>query len=209
MLMLLTTLWTPLMSVTSLVTRAFSASFLAWPLTVTTPSLVVTLVLSMLVERCDSNDPLTWAVIDASSIFSPVVSPRVSRLVDTVISFSTPFTPSMSLAYSVVRSFWDWLAATPFNVTTPSFTYTSVLVPLTLRRYRSAAFTFMLIHVSDFSAGRSPRNSIRLSTVVTPGNASATSWAIGRWVSLYTLPDKVTAPSLELILMCSSFRYVL
>src|SRR5579859_6829365 len=38
--MLLTTLWTPLTSVMSLVTRAFSASFLAWPLTVTTPSLV-------------------------------------------------------------------------------------------------------------------------------------------------------------------------
>src|ERR1035437_10628974 len=206
MVMLLTTLWTPLMSVTSLVTRAFSASFLAWPLTVTTPSLVVTLVLSTLVERCDSNDPLTWAVIDASSIFSPRlslrVSPRVSRFSDTVISFCTPFTPSMSLAYSVVRSFWAWLAATPFNVTMPSFTYTSVLVPLTLRRYSSAAFTFMLIHVSDFSAGRSPMNSIRLSTVVTPGNASATSWAIGLWDSLYTLPDKVTAPSLELILMC-------
>src|ERR1017187_2027591 len=209
MLMLLTTLWTPLTSVTSLVTRAFSASFLAWPLTVTTPSLVVILVLSMLVERCDSNDPLTWAVIDASSIFSPDVSPRVSRLADTTISFCTPFTPSMSLAYSVVRSFWAWLAATPFNVTMPSFTYTSVLVPLTLRRYSSAAFTFMLIHVSELSAGWSPTTVIRLSTLVTPGNAVAVSWAIGLWVSLYTSPDKVTAPSLELILMCSSFRYVL
>ena len=69
MVMLLTTLFTPLMSVTSLVTRAFSASFLATPPTVTTPSVVETLVLSTLVEWCDSNDPLTVAVIEASSIF--------------------------------------------------------------------------------------------------------------------------------------------
>ena len=40
--MLLTTLVTPLMSVASLVTRLFSASFLATPLKVTTPSVVET-----------------------------------------------------------------------------------------------------------------------------------------------------------------------
>ena len=48
--MLLTTLFTPLMSVASLVTSVFSAAFLAMPLTVTTPSVVPTLVLMELVE---------------------------------------------------------------------------------------------------------------------------------------------------------------
>lgn len=48
--MLLTTLFTPLMSVASLVTSVFSAAFLAMPLTVTTPSVVPTLVLTELVE---------------------------------------------------------------------------------------------------------------------------------------------------------------
>src|ERR1017187_9644261 len=54
--MLLITLVTPLMSVTSLVTRLFSASFLAMPLKVTTPSVVETVVCKALVEWCDSND---------------------------------------------------------------------------------------------------------------------------------------------------------
>jgi hypothetical protein len=48
---LLTTFFTPLTSLTRLVARSFSASFLAFPLRVTTPSLVVTLVLIPLVER--------------------------------------------------------------------------------------------------------------------------------------------------------------
>ena len=73
MVMLLTTLWTPLMSVASLVTRAFSASFLAMPVNVTSPFRVSTLVFMELVERWVNNAVLTWAVTDASSIFSPVV----------------------------------------------------------------------------------------------------------------------------------------
>lgn len=48
---LLTTSFTPLTSLTRLAARSFSASFLALPLRVTTPSLVVTLVLIPLVER--------------------------------------------------------------------------------------------------------------------------------------------------------------
>src|ERR1035437_6520372 len=71
MVMLLTTLLTPLTSVTSLVTRLFSAAFLAMPLNVTTPSVVSTFVFRAPVEWCDNNDILTWAVMDASSIFSP------------------------------------------------------------------------------------------------------------------------------------------
>ena len=59
MVMLLTTPFTPLMSVASLVTSVFSARFLATPLTVTTPSFVPTLVLAELVERCESNATLT------------------------------------------------------------------------------------------------------------------------------------------------------
>ena len=79
MVMLLITLVTPLMSVASLVTRLFSASFLAMPLKVTTPSVVETLVCRALVERCDSNDDLTWAVMEASSILSPMVASGAGR----------------------------------------------------------------------------------------------------------------------------------
>jgi hypothetical protein len=50
MVILLITLLTPLMSVTSLVTRVFSAAFFALPLKVTTPSVVATFVLIALVE---------------------------------------------------------------------------------------------------------------------------------------------------------------
>jgi len=50
MVMLLTTLVTPVMSVASLVTRLFSASFLAMPLKVTTPAVVETPVCNALVE---------------------------------------------------------------------------------------------------------------------------------------------------------------
>src|ERR1044071_6911872 len=57
--MLLITLLTPLMSLTSLVTRLFSAAFLATPLSVTTPSVVETFVFKALVERCESSEALT------------------------------------------------------------------------------------------------------------------------------------------------------
>src|ERR1017187_4244458 len=100
MVMLLTTLVTPLMSVASLVTRVFSASFLAMPVTMTTPSVVETPVWMALVERCDSSDDLTCAVMDASSILSPVVSLARAGVVAIVISFLTSLTLSMSFAYS-------------------------------------------------------------------------------------------------------------
>ena len=79
MVMLLITLPTPLMSVASLVTRLFSASFLATPPTVTTPSVVEIVVCKALVERCDSNEALTSAVIDASSILSPLAASGAGR----------------------------------------------------------------------------------------------------------------------------------
>src|SRR5580765_2552846 len=83
--MLLITLPTPLMSVISLVTRLFSAAFLATPLTVTTPSVVSTLVFKALVDRCENKEDLTWAVMEASSIFSLVDSPGLAGVLATVI----------------------------------------------------------------------------------------------------------------------------
>src|SRR5208283_5385027 len=53
------TLFTPLMSLTSLLTRSFSAVFLALPPNVTTPCFVSTLVWSALVERWNSNATFT------------------------------------------------------------------------------------------------------------------------------------------------------
>src|ERR1017187_6575902 len=159
MVMLLITLFTPLMSVASLVTRLFSASFLAMPLKVTTPSDVEILVCKALVEWCDSNDDLTWAVMEASSILSPVVSLGMAGFLAIVISFLTDLTLSTSLAYSVVSSFSARLEASPCRVTIPFFTYTFVPVALTLRWNRSADFTFRPIHVSECSAGCSPLTS--------------------------------------------------
>src|SRR5258708_1147050 len=158
MVMLLITLFTSLMSATRLVTRLFSASFLAVPLKVTTPSVVSTLVLRALVEWGESNEHLAWAVMEASSILSPIVSFGWAGLLAIVISFLTSLTLSTSLAYSVVSSFSARLGASPRRLTTPSFTYTSVPVALTLRWNKRADFTFMLIHVSECSAGFFPLN---------------------------------------------------
>lgn len=100
-----TTLFTPFTSLTSFSTRSFSAAFLALPPTVTTPFFDSTEVLRTLVERWFSSDNLTWAVMEASSIFSPIVRGVFFGALATVISFLTSLTPSTSLVYSVVRSF--------------------------------------------------------------------------------------------------------
>src|ERR1051326_5147890 len=117
------TSFTPLMSPASLVTRSFSAWFLAMPRIVTIPSFVSTSVFKALVDRWVNSASLTAAVTDASSIFSFNVSGLGSVFV-TAISLTTSFTPSTSRAYSVVRSFSAWLSAVPFTVTMPSFTDT-------------------------------------------------------------------------------------
>ena len=49
------------------------------PVKVTTPSAVETPVCKALVERCDSNDDLTSAVMEASSILSPTVESGAGR----------------------------------------------------------------------------------------------------------------------------------
>ena len=63
------TLFTPFTSLASLVAKLNSAALLAFPYKVTTPRFVSTVVLRALVEWCESNVILTWAVMDASSIF--------------------------------------------------------------------------------------------------------------------------------------------
>src|SRR5690348_213134 len=89
MVMLLITLVTPLISVASLVARLFSASFLATPLKVTTPSAVETVVCMALVERCDINDDLTSAVMEASSILSSILASGAAGVLAIVISLLT------------------------------------------------------------------------------------------------------------------------
>src|SRR5450756_2022464 len=74
MVIRLFTLFTPFTSLTSLVTRSFSAALRALPDIVITPSFVSTLVLRALVERWNSNVILTWAVMNASSIFPPTLA---------------------------------------------------------------------------------------------------------------------------------------
>ena len=94
MVIRLLTRLTPCMSLTSLATRSFSAAFLSLPPTVTTPRFVVTVVLRALVERWNNNAILTWAVMEASSIFSPTVRVGFFDDFDTVSSLFTPLTPS-------------------------------------------------------------------------------------------------------------------
>ena len=99
MVMLFTTLVTPVMSVASLVTRLFSASFFfAMPLIVTTLSVVVTFVLMALVERCASKDDLTFkAVMRRHQSFRPSFRQPSAGALAIVIWFFTSLMPSTSL----------------------------------------------------------------------------------------------------------------
>ena len=61
------------------------------------------------------------------------------------------------------------------------------------------AFTFIMSHASEFSAGRSPLISNLLSTLLTPVRFATASRASNLWGSLETVPVKVTTPFKERI----------
>ncbi len=98
------------------------------------------------------------------------------------------------------------LLATPCKVTLPSFTYTVVAVALTLRWNKSAVCTFILIQVSECSAGCSPLTTSWLSTLLTPGKLATVFSAMDLCDSSATVPVRVTTPSLESVLIESSLR---
>src|ERR1700677_3824509 len=91
----LSTDFTPRMPLASFPTRSFSASESASPDTMTTPSLVVTLVLMALVERCVRSAYLTCDVMEASSMVSPIVDSGEEDSL-TTRSLVIDFTPETS-----------------------------------------------------------------------------------------------------------------